>query len=86
LCGNKESVFLETYPLVNEKALVKDETEYAVQINSKIKTKMMIAQGLSDEEIVNAVCAHPDVAAQIEGKTIRKSIVVKNRLVNLIVG
>ena len=86
LCGNKESVFLESYPLINEQALIKDETEYAVQINSKIKAKMMIAQGLSDEEIQAVVCANPEIATQIEGKTIRKCIIVKNRLVNLIVG
>ena len=86
ICGNKESVFLEAYPLVNEQALVKDETEYAVQINSKIKAKMMIAQGLSDEEIQAAVCASPEIAEAIAGKTIKKCIVVKNRLVNLIVG
>ena len=41
---HKDSVFTEEYPLVNEQALVKDETEYAVQINSKIKAKMMIAE------------------------------------------
>ena len=84
--GNKNSVFEAEYPLVNEQALIKDETEYAVQINSKIKAKMMIAQGLSDEEIQAFVCANPDIAAAIEGKPIRKCIIVKNRLVNLIVG
>jgi leucyl-tRNA synthetase len=76
----------ESYPLVNEQALVQDETEYAVQINSKIKAKMMIAQGLSEEEIQAVVCQNPDIAAQIAGKTIRKCIIVKGRLVNLIVG
>ena len=86
IIGEKESVFLESYPLVDEQALVKDETEYAVQINSKIKAKMMIAEGMTNEEIQAAVCANPDVAAQIEGKTIKKCIVVKGRLINLIVG
>ena len=86
LCGNKESVFEASYPIVNEQALIKDETEYAVQINSKIKAKMMIAQGLTDEEIQAFVCANPEIAATIEGKTVRKCIIVKNRLVNLIVG
>lgn len=86
ICGNKDSVFLEEYPLVNEQALIKDETEYAIQVNSKIKAKMLIAQGLSDEDIQAVVCANPEIAAQIEGKSIKKCIVVKNRLVNLIVG
>ncbi|MBP3433728.1 MAG: leucine--tRNA ligase, partial [Clostridia bacterium] len=86
IVGNKDSVFLETYPLVNEQALVKDETEYAVQVNSKIKAKMMIGEGLSNEEIQALVCANPEIAEQIAGKTVKKCIVVKGRLVNLIVG
>ena len=86
MIGKKESVFLESYPTVNEAALVKDETEYAVQINSKIKAKMMIAEGLSVEEIQSLVCANPEIAAQINGKTVKKCIVVKGRLINLIVG
>ena len=84
--GNKRSVFLESYPIVDEQALVKDEVEYAVQVNSKIKAKMMISESLSDEEIQAAACAHPDVSALVEGKTVRKCIIVKGRLINLIVG
>ena len=86
IMGHKESVFLEAYPVVDESALIKEETEYAVQINSKIKAKMMIANGLSDEEIQAFVCAVPEIAEQIAGKTVRKCIVVKGRLINLIVG
>ena len=86
ICGHKTSVVLESYPLVDEKALVKDEVEYAVQVNSKIKAKIMIPEGLSDEDIQATVCAYPDVAEQIAGKTIKKCIIVKGRLVNLIVG
>ena len=41
----------EAYPEVNEAALVKAEIEYAVQVNSKIKAKMMIAENLTEEEI-----------------------------------
>lgn len=51
ITGHKDSVFEERYPVADEKALVKDETEYAVQINSKIRARMMIAKGLSNEEI-----------------------------------
>ena len=86
MTGHKTSVFEESYPIVDEQALIQDETEYAIQINSKIKTKMMLAQNLNEEEIQNAVCANPDVKALIEGKTIKKCIIVKNRLVNFIVG
>ena len=84
--GHKSSVFDEEYPAFDEKALVKDEVEYAIQINSKIKAKLMIPEGLSDEDIQDTVCAYPEIAEAIAGKTIRKCIIVKGRLVNLIVG
>ena len=84
--GNKNSVFEESYPAFDETALVKDEVEYAVQVNSKIKAKMMIAEGLTDEEIQATVCANPDVAEAMAGKSVKKCIIVKGRLVNLIVG
>ncbi|MBQ7369370.1 MAG: leucine--tRNA ligase [Clostridia bacterium] len=86
MLGNKDSVFEEEYPLVNEQALVKDEVEYAVQVNSKIKAKVMIAEGLTNDQIQEKVSALPDVAPLLEGKTVKKCIVVKGRLVNLIVG
>ncbi len=80
------SIFNEKYPAYDEGALVKDETEYAVQINSKIKCKMMIANGLSNEEIQAAVCKNEEVAPLLEGKSVKKCIIVPNRLINLIVG
>ena len=85
-CGHKTSVFEESYPLVDEQALVKDEVEYAVQINSKIKAKVMLAEGLTNEEMQDTVCAMEEIAQQLEGKTIKKCIIVKGRLINLIVG
>jgi leucyl-tRNA synthetase len=85
LYGHKESVFNESYPLFDETALVKDEVEYAIQINSKIKLKMMIPEGLTDEDIQDTVCAYEEIANAIAGKTVKKCIIVKGRLVNLIV-
>ena len=86
IIGEKGSVHEEAYPAVNEAALVKSEIEYAVQVNSKIKAKMMLAESLTNEEIQAQVSAHPEVAPLLEGKSVKKCIVVKGRLVNLIVG
>ncbi|MBO4262217.1 MAG: leucine--tRNA ligase, partial [Clostridia bacterium] len=49
--GNKKSVFLQEYPVCDEKALVKDEVELAVQVNSKMKGKIMVSSGATDDEI-----------------------------------
>ena len=86
ICDNKNSVFEESYPAFDESALVKDEVEYAVQVNSKIKAKMMLAENMSNEEMQAAVCANEEIAPLLDGKTVRKCIIVKGRLINLIVG
>ena len=86
VCGKKQSVFKESYPAVDEKALVKEETEYAIQVNSKIKTKAMIAEGMNDQEIQAFVSTLPEVAPLLEGKSVKKCIIVKGRLINLIIG
>ena len=86
MLDHKDSVFEESYPAVNEAALIKDEIEYAVQVNSKIKAKLMIGKDLSTEEIQALVSSHADIAPLLEGKSVKKCIVVPGRLVNLIVG
>lgn len=86
ILGHTTSIFTERYPVVNEAALIKDEVEYAVQINSKIKAKLMISKELSNAEIQSFVCEQAEVKPFLEGKTIKKCIVVPGRLVNLIVG
>ena len=85
ILGHKNSVFEEAYPVADESALVREETEYAVQINSKIKCKMMVAKDSTDEEIRAAACAREEIAPLLEGKTVKKCVIVPGRLVNLIV-
>ena len=86
--GNTDnfSIFEEKYPVCDESKLVRDETEYAVQVNSRIKCRMMIANGMTDVEIRAAVCANEEISPLLEGKSVKKCIVVPGRLVNLIVG
>ena len=83
--GGKYSVFDRAYPVCDESALVREETEYAVQVNSKIRAKMMISKDASEEDIRAAVLANETIAPLVEGKVIRKFIVVPGRLVNIIV-
>ena len=86
ITGHKTSVMEESYPIFDESALVKDEVEYAIQVNSKIRAKMMIPKELTNEEIQATVCAYDEIAEAIAGKTVKKCIIVPGRLVNLIVG
>jgi len=79
-------VFNQKFPTVNEKALVKDEVEIVVQVNAKIRSKIVIANGMDNKEIEAIALADEKVKAAIEGKQVRKVIVIPGRLVNIIVG
>ncbi len=79
------SVFNEKYPEFDPKALIKDEVEIAVQINGKIKDKIIVASDLTDEEIKKASLNSENIKKALEGKNIVKVIVIKGRLVNIVV-
>ena len=61
------------------------EVEYAVQINSKLKTRITLAKDLSKEDAEKAVLADNEVIAALNGSTPKKIIIIPNRLINLIV-
>ena len=83
--GNKKSVFLEDYPVCDENALVKDEIELAVQINSKVKAKINVSKDATDDEIKDIALANEIIKKIVGDSQVVKAIVVKGRLVNLIV-
>lgn len=85
LFNNTTSVFNEAWPKFDPKALVKDEVEIAIQVNGKIKNKIMVASSLDEEDIKSESLADEKVKAAIGDKTIIKVIVIKGRLVNIVV-
>ena len=85
LLTGKYSVFNESWPAFDAKALVKDEIEIAIQVNGKIKARINVASDLNEEGIKTAALADEAVIAATEGKTIVKVIVIKGRLVNIVV-
>ena len=85
LLGNTDSVFNQEWPKFDTASLVKDEVEIAIQINGKIKNKIMIASGLDEESIKAAALEDEKIKEATEGKNIVKVIVIKGRLVNIVV-
>ena len=85
LLGNSYSIFNEAWPKFDPKALVKDEVEIAIQVNGKIKNKIMVSSDLDEEGIKAAALADEKIIASTEGKTVLKVIVIKGRLVNMVV-
>jgi leucyl-tRNA synthetase len=83
--GNETSIFNEAWPAFNPEALTKDEVEIVIQINGKIKERIMIPTSASDEEIKKLSLENEDIQKHLEGLTIVKVIVIKGRLVNIVV-
>lgn len=82
----KGSVFEQSYPVADEKALHLDEKEYAVQVNSKMACRAMLPTSATEEEVKALVLDLPEVQEKMAGKSVKKCIVIPSRLVNLIVG
>lgn len=80
----KKTIFDEPYPVADPSKLVKDEVEIAVQINNKIVAKMDIPSDAENSTVESLVKENQLVINALNGRTIRKIIVIKNRLVNII--
>lgn len=83
--GNKKSIFNMPYPKYDESALVKDSYELAVQINSKVRSKIEVPSDSDDKAIVEIAMDNDAVKPFIDGKTVVKTIVIPKRLVNIVV-
>lgn len=83
--GRTFSIFNEKWPVWDEKALVKDVVEIAIQVNGKVKGRMEIPTSAEQQEIEQLVMENSEIKDMLEGKQIAKIIVIKNRLVNIVV-
>ncbi|MBW2051598.1 MAG: leucine--tRNA ligase [Deltaproteobacteria bacterium] len=83
--GHDTSVYDESWPKYREEHTTRKTIEYVVQFNGKVRAKLPIDVGLSQEEIETVVMANERVKTLMEGKEIVKKIFVPNKLVNLVV-
>ena len=70
--------------VLDESALVKDEITYVVQVNGKLRAKLDVAASSSKDDIEALALADENVQRFLEGVTVRKVIVVPNKLVNIV--
>jgi leucyl-tRNA synthetase len=84
--GHESSVFDARWPEWDEGLVVEDQVEIAVQVNGKTRSKVHVPRDADEETVTAAVLQDPVARRFIDGKQIRKRILVPNRLVNLVVG
>jgi len=79
------SVHKAKWPVYDEKATILDEIEIVLQVNGKVRDKLVVVVDLSREDLEKAALAKPHVQDYIAGKTIVKVICVPKKLVNIVV-
>ena len=85
LIGNSKSVHLEQWPVFDEDALKENSYELVIQINGKVRDKINVEINISDDEIKEKTLIRPNVKKWIDKKIIRKIIIVKGRIINIVV-
>jgi leucyl-tRNA synthetase len=78
-------VWEEPWPVADPELLESDVFELVCQVNGKVRARVQAEVSLTDDELIALAKAQPNVAAQLEGKTIVKEIVVPGKLVNIVV-
>ena len=84
--GNTTSICDAQWPSYNEEYLKEDKVTYAVSFNGKARFNIEVAADTAREEVEKIALAHEGAAKWLEGKTIRKIIVVPGKIVNIVVG
>ncbi|KKB43629.1 leucine--tRNA ligase [Bacillus thermotolerans] len=82
--GHEGSISYEAWPTFDETKLVDDEVEIVIQVNGKVKAKLMISKEATKEEMEQIAMNEEKVQEQINGKTVRKVIAVPGKLVNIV--
>ncbi len=83
--GHNGTIAYESWPIFDSAKCGENAFEYAVQVNSKIKTKLTVPADITEKEIQQLVFENKDIAPLIAGKTVKKFIFVPNRLINIII-
>ncbi|MBI3412242.1 MAG: leucine--tRNA ligase [Planctomycetes bacterium] len=82
---NSETLAFEAWPTYDEALLKADQIEVPVQINGKLRGKLQVRADIDPAALEKAALADEKIKALLEGKTVRKVIVVPGKLVNIVV-
>ncbi len=85
MLGNKKSIHLQPWPVYDEELAREKEIELVVQVNGKVRDRVKVPVGISEEEARKIAFESRRIKKWIEGKKIRKVIFARGRLVNIVV-
>ena len=86
LLGEEGALIDARWPEVDERALARDSVEIVVQVNGKVRGRVTVAAGAAQDAVHEAALAEENVQRFLDGKTVRKVILVPDKLLNIVVG
>lgn len=84
-CGFMGSVHKQQWPSYNQEMLQVEEVEVVIQVNGKVRGRILVPAGLSEEELLEEARQNEKVRPYLEGKELIKAITVPGKLVNIVV-
>ncbi|MEK7634603.1 MAG: leucine--tRNA ligase [Patescibacteria group bacterium] len=82
---NKKSIHLEPWPKYNPKLIKEEEFELIIQINGKVRDKVLVSQNIAQKEAEKLILSREKIKSFIANQSIKKIIFVPNKLINIVV-
>jgi len=84
MLGHETSLARERWPQYRDDLAREEQFEVIIQINGRLRGKILVEDDLSEDETLNRATTDPRIAVLIAGKEITKTIVVPRKLVNIV--
>ncbi len=82
----KNSIFEQSWPAWDKELAKEEEIELVVQVNGKLRAKILVPAGLSDDDAKQRALQEQKIREMLDGRQIKKVVVVKGKLVNIVIG
>jgi len=86
MLGHTDGLWNARWPEANAELAREDEVEIPVQINGKLRGKVKVSAGATEAEVLKRAQGEPGILQHLNGKSVRKTVFVPNKLLNLVVG
>src|SRR6266850_750211 len=85
LLGHDRSIFTATWPAFDERLAAAGDVEVVVQVNGKVRGRVTVSRGATEAEVVARAMQDESVRKFVDGKPVRKTVYVQDRLLNFVV-
>ena len=83
--GNTSSIHLSEWPTYDEALLIEETVTIVIQVNGKLRGDISVARGTSEDEAISQAKQQQNITKYLENQTIRKTIFVKDKLINFVI-